>query len=349
MILSPNYTPILMLFYVIIATIFTLLLTIKTSSLIMGLALSLSIILIGSEYYEIPIFFCAYLQILGYPFPQVTSILNHILVALVFVILVWAAKIKLEWKNVLVLGSGPFFTALLMFGFHNTYLARVVGFGILFAVTLEAISTKNVSVIPILDIKDYYIKGEKYDWVSDPRWLEKVFHAKREKDTMKFINKHCLNSNVLDVGCGTGRITRNLSGNVLGLDINEWNLEHAKVNAPNAKFILGDCENMKEIVSESIDFVVFTETLEHIPNPQKALEEISRVLKVGGKAVITVPSQSLIWRFRKYLTTTHPHSEPFHRNFSKSSFKEVLGKFEILEISKIVYGLTWVAVVQKNG
>jgi len=347
MILSPNYTLELMLFYIIIGTIFTLFLTIKTSSILMGLILSLSIILIGSEYYEIPIFFCAYLQIFGYAFPQPLSILNHLLVALIFLILIRVAQIKPKRTNIAALALGPFLTAILLFGVHNLFWARIVGLSVLFMVTLESISTRNVGVTSIVNIKDYYIKGEHYDWVKDPRWLEKIFHSKREKDTMKFINKHSLNSNVLDVGCGTGRITRNLSGNVLGLDINEWNLEHARVNAPNAKFILGDCENMKQIPSASIDFVVFTETLEHIPNPEKALQEIKRVLKVGGKAVITVPSQSLIWHFRKYLTTTHPHSEPFHRNFSEASFKEVLGRFEVLEISKIVYGLTLIAVVQK--
>lgn len=261
--------------------------------------------------------------------------------------MVQVAKIKGTMTNISVLILGPFLTAILLFWFQNLFLARIVGLTILFMVTLDAISMRNITMAPILDVKNYYIQGEKYDWVTDPRWLEKIFHSKREKDTMKFINRHSSNSNVLDVGCGTGIITRNLLGNVLGLDINQWNLEHAKVNAPNAKFILGDCENMKDIASSSVDLVVFTETLEHIPNPEKALSEIKRVLKLGGKAVITVPSQSFIWHFRKYLTTTHPHSEPFHRNLSKENLLHLLKDFEILELHKIVYGLTIIAVVRK--
>jgi ubiquinone/menaquinone biosynthesis C-methylase UbiE len=345
--LSPTYTSQLILFYAFMDLMFSFFLAIKTSSTVKGLALSLSIILIGSEYYEAPIFFCRYLGLLGYTFPQPLSILNHILVALIFVILVWLAQIKRTWGNTSILALGPFLTAILIFVFHNGYSARIVGLSVLFMVTLEAISVKYGVTSSILNVKDYYVHGEHYDWCHDPRWLEKVFHSKREKDTMKIIHKYNVKSNVLDVGCGTGLITRNLSGNVVGLDINEWNIEHAKVNAPNARFLLGDCENMKEIPSSSVDFVVFTETLEHIPNPEKALDEIRRVLKVGGKAVITVPSKSLIWQFRKYLTTTHPHSEPFHRNFSKVSFMEVLKGFEVLEINKIVYGLTWIVVVRK--
>jgi len=57
-------------------------------------------------------------------------------------------------------------------------------------------------------VKAFYVEGERYDWVTDPKFLEERFHAKREKETMHFINNYSSNSTVLDVGCGTGRITR---------------------------------------------------------------------------------------------------------------------------------------------
>jgi len=346
--LSPNYTPELILFYASMGLVFAFLFTVKTSSLLTGLTLSLSIILLGSEYWETPIFFCSYLQLFLYQFPGILTIINHFLMVLIFAILASIAQVKANKQNIGALALGPLLTAIFFFGFHADYLARIVGLSILFMVILDAISMKGASNLPVLNVKDYYVQGEKYDWVSDPKWLEKVFHSRREKETMKIINKYAPNSDVLDVGCGTGRITRNLEGNVIGLDINEWNIERAKANAPNAKFVVGDCEDMRMIPSCSFDLVVFTETLEHIPNPQRALQEVKRVLRVGGIAVITVPSQSLIWRFRKYLTTTHPHSEPFHHNFSKHELIELLKRhFEILELAKIVYGLTWIAVVKK--
>jgi ubiquinone/menaquinone biosynthesis C-methylase UbiE len=261
-------------------------------------------------------------------------------------ILVSVAGIKRTWVNALTLACGPAITTLCIFGLQNTYWARIVGLSILFIVTLEAITNKK-ALPSVLNVKDYYVQGEHYDWVSDPKWLEKIFHHKREKDTVQIIKKYSVNSNVLDVGCGTGMITRNLKGNVLGLDINDWNLDRARVNAPNARFMLGDCESMDDIPSCSKDLVVFTETLEHLPNPHRALDEVRRILAFGGIAVITVPSQSLVWKFRKYLTTTHPHSEPFHRNISKGDLLKLLADFKVLEIRKIVYGLTWIAVVQK--
>ena len=44
----------------------------------------------------------------------------------------------------------------------------------------------------------------------------------------------------LDVGCGTGFLTRNLHGDVVGLDASERMLEVARGQAPNARFVLGN-------------------------------------------------------------------------------------------------------------
>jgi SAM-dependent methyltransferase len=43
------------------------------------------------------------------------------------------------------------------------------------------------------------------------------------------------------------------------------------------------------IESESFDFVIHSDTLEHIPNPERALSECLRVLRVNGKCIFTVP------------------------------------------------------------
>jgi SAM-dependent methyltransferase len=41
--------------------------------------------------------------------------------------------------------------------------------------------------------------------------------------------------------------------------------------------------------SEHFDFILSSDVLEHVPEPQKALSEIYRVLKPGGKFIFTVP------------------------------------------------------------
>ena len=49
-----------------------------------------------------------------------------------------------------------------------------------------------------------------------------------------------------------------------------------------------DMLNLK-IESESTDLVVHSDTLEHIPNPERALTECRRVLRDNGRCIFTVP------------------------------------------------------------
>jgi len=44
-----------------------------------------------------------------------------------------------------------------------------------------------------------------------------------------------------------------------------------------------------DIESKSVDLVIHSDTLEHIPNPERALSECHRVLRDNGKCIFTVP------------------------------------------------------------
>lgn len=195
-------------------------------------------------------------------------------------------------------------------------------------------------------MKNYYIKGEHYDWVTDPQLLESLFHYMRERLTVKLSRQYQRNSTILDIGCGTGRISRNFQGILIAFDINLWNLHRARYHAPHAYHFLGDAENLA-IASDSVDFVLCTETLEHIPQANKLLEEVKRVLKPAGKLLLTVPTDSPIWKLRKHLTYTHPHSEPFHRNYSLKELRKLLNDFKIVEVHRTIVGLTFLIIAEK--
>jgi len=56
----------------------------------------------------------------------------------------------------------------------------------------------------------------------------------------------------------------------------------------------GEIDYESDIVSipvpdESFDYILCTEVLEHVPEPIKAIEEMSRILKPGGKMILTAP------------------------------------------------------------
>jgi ubiquinone/menaquinone biosynthesis C-methylase UbiE len=93
----------------------------------------------------------------------------------------------------------------------------------------------------------------------------------------------------LDVGCGTGVLTRMLArhpgvGAVVGVDLAPSLLERAAelaADVPNVSFREGDARGLP-FAEGSFDAVVFDSALSHIPGPEAALAEAVRVLSPGG-------------------------------------------------------------------
>jgi ubiquinone/menaquinone biosynthesis C-methylase UbiE len=96
-------------------------------------------------------------------------------------------------------------------------------------------------------------------------------------------------ASVLDIGCGTGAITRVLAEmpgvkDVVGVDPSPVFVEKARQlgrGLPQLSFHTGDGRAVP-FADASFDLVVFHTTLCHVPNPEKALHEARRVLRAGG-------------------------------------------------------------------
>jgi ubiquinone/menaquinone biosynthesis C-methylase UbiE len=93
-------------------------------------------------------------------------------------------------------------------------------------------------------VKAYYDRRapEYDDW-----WLGEGLYADRERpgweDELRLLEQVIGGLpplRTLDVGCGTGFLTRHLRGEVVGLDASERMLEVAKTQAPSATFVCGD-------------------------------------------------------------------------------------------------------------
>lgn len=98
---------------------------------------------------------------------------------------------------------------------------------------------------------------------------------------------------VLDVGCGTGVLTRELTryvgddGSATGFDLSESMLGVARERCPDATFKQGNVMDLP-FDDQSFDVVISSFMLMFVPDPKKALSEMQRVLKTGGRLVVSV-------------------------------------------------------------
>ena len=91
---------------------------------------------------------------------------------------------------------------------------------------------------------------------------------------------------VLEVGCGTGVLTRVLAAlpevdRVVGVDIAESLLQKARELAPGLTFEQADARSLP-FDDERFDVVVFDSTFSHVPEPERAVREAFRVLRPDG-------------------------------------------------------------------
>lgn len=100
---------------------------------------------------------------------------------------------------------------------------------------------------------------------------------------------------VVDIGCGRGFYLQTLAGyrfikSLVGIETKDEYIAKAKGYLKNKKIKLkkGDVYSLP-FKSNSVDCVILSEVLEHLPDEDSALREIRRVLKKGGNLIITVP------------------------------------------------------------
>lgn len=93
---------------------------------------------------------------------------------------------------------------------------------------------------------------------------------------------------ILDAGCGKGRFVKALAkrgGLLTGIDFVEGFIKIANENVQEANFKLASVNNIP-FETATFDGVLCIEVMEHIPNAEKAVKEMVRVLKPGGKLII---------------------------------------------------------------
>jgi len=99
---------------------------------------------------------------------------------------------------------------------------------------------------------------------------------------------------ILDVGCGTGAVTHDISeltaGQITGIDIDDGKLDEAKkalAHVSNVEFKRADVLDLP-FEDGTFDLVVFNIVLVYVEDQQSALDEMARVTAKGGHVLATL-------------------------------------------------------------
>jgi SAM-dependent methyltransferase len=169
---------------------------------------------------------------------------------------------------------------------------------------------------------------------------------------------------ILDLGCGNGVFTKWLQEKapfVAGVDHNADQLRHAHLSFPGMITVAASADILP-FANESFDVVIASDVVEHVDDDQAAIWEALRVLKPGGRLLVSVPNRgplqfldgdnlvngmvSLISRLRIPKRGTsrcyfHDHVYDHHRHYSLRDLRKLMTG--LAEVEKTYYGgvLLW--------
>lgn len=138
----------------------------------------------------------------------------------------------------------------------------------------------------VVGLENLYEQEEKHFW----------FIARKEyilNNFLKFINK---DSNILEIGAGTGNVSRFLIRN------GYKNVSVGEMHQSGLKYALSygiedayQFDLLRSPFREKFDTICMFDVLEHIENDLLALQKVNTSLKMGGSVALTVPSHMWLW------------------------------------------------------
>ncbi len=137
-----------------------------------------------------------------------------------------------------------------------------------------------------------------------------------------FAMRWATGKNVLDVASGSGYgagLLAKVARRVWAVDIDDPTVTQARrtTRDGNICFVNADGRHLP-LQSGMIDLIVAFEVIEHIPDQEGLIQEIARVLRPGGLALISTPNKAVYSDARKYVN-------PFHlREFYRDELVELL-------------------------
>lgn len=174
-------------------------------------------------------------------------------------------------------------------------------------------------------------------WERVPEGLQPPGFAVRSRFLLAHVRE---GDRVLDAGCGEGRFAAELAragARVVAADVAEEPLRRARARHPELDLRLIDGEGSWELDDACFDVVWAGEVIEHVADTAAWLSEVRRVLRSGGRLLLSTPAHGPLVLARLALSTRAfaEHFDPLGdhlRFYSRRTLTALLGEFGFDEV-----------------
>lgn len=141
---------------------------------------------------------------------------------------------------------------------------------------------------------------------GEPSYVWRAGQQRRLDMIAKFAEER-MQGSVLENGCGVGMYVEKMAA--LGADVTglEYDFERARDARVNSQKIINAAGEFLPLPPSTFDLILSHEVIEHVQDDRSAVEEMVRVLKPGGRAVIFCPNRGypfethgIFWKGKYY-------------------------------------------------
>lgn len=168
---------------------------------------------------------------------------------------------------------------------------------------------------------DIFLSNSSYKRPVDIKKLKFIYESINEYSLEK--DKDFKEIKILEVGCGDGGITFPVAS--LGCNVRSFDVDKESVDLVNNKINENCIKNVNVTVDDgftfvdmnSYDIIIISEVLEHVLEPKKFINNITKEIKRGSYLILTCPNGYGPWELR---------NKPYYYIFRNNKLRKLLSK-----------------------